>query len=457
MKHSKINATILLAVIFGFAGIIQAESRALRAGAAMRIVNPRKPATPVGDDTTIRYLDVQADLRVQAMVIEDEAGNRIVWMGWDFIDAHHLVVDRVKEIVHEKFHIAPEAFCINSSHTHSAPPLLQQEAVSPDYFDPNYADFVVNTAVAVVGDAINKLVPAKLQYCERMCTSVGINRRGPPTYSFKPNLEGPVDHRVQIVSANSLTDGKLIAIVVKYACHPSVVGPTGLGSDYQGFMRRFVEKRHPGAIVIFLQGCGGNIDCQIIDDDVTKFLGWSVERAKWFGQNLGMAVEWALNEQGTPITGPIEVEYEVISLPLGKVPARQYREAAGRGGYFGAWGKKFSAMLDRDEPIPTTWPYRIQAFRLGSNSETPFTLVALQGEVFTEYGLHLAERLKPANAIVLGYSNDATTYVPTSQAFKQGGYEIGAFTWWLVPGPYTTAVESMVLEAATKLARPKTR
>lgn len=455
MKILKINAIIFLAIIFGCSGINRAEHQALKAGAAMRIVNPHKPTAPVGDDSTTRYPNVYADLRVQALVIEDEAGKRIVWMGWDFIDAHHLVVDRVKKMVYEKYHIDPEVFCINSSHTHSAPPLLQREAVSPDYFDSNYADFVVSQAVEVVGDAIKKLVPAKLKYSEQMCTSVGINRRGHPTYTFTPNLKGPVDHRVQIVSAKTIKDDKLIAVVVKYACHPEAVGPKGLGSDYPGFMRQFIEKRHPGAVAIFLQGCGGNIACQIINDNATRFMGWSMEKAKMFGQDLSMAVEQALNKRGKPVLGPIEVEYETLELPLNKVPDRLYKQAAVREAYPGAWGKKFSEMLERDQPIPTTWPYRVQVFRLGSNNKTPFILVALQGEVFVEYGLWIDERLKPANTIVLGYSNDATTYLPTSEAFKQGGYEIGAFYWWLVPGPYTPEVESIVLEAVTKLALQK--
>jgi len=102
-------------------------------------------------------------------------------------------------------------------------------------------------------------------------------------------------------------------------------------------------------------------------------------------------------------------------------------------------------------------PYRIQVFRLGADDKNPFILIALQGEVFTEYGFNLAERLKPANTIVLGYSNHIAGYVCTAEAIKQGGYEPQAYSFWKTAGPYTTEAEAMILEAAVKLAKSKAR
>ena len=63
-----------------------------------------------------------------------------------------------------------------------------------------------------------------------------------------------------------------------------------------------------------------------------------------------------------------------------------------------------------------------------------------------EYGLRLREMLQPANTIVLGYSNGYGGYVPTVEAFEEGGFEPGG-------SPYTSAAESMVLETAAKLAK----
>ncbi|OHB80996.1 MAG: hypothetical protein A2V98_05400 [Planctomycetes bacterium RBG_16_64_12] len=65
---------------------------------------------------------------------------------------------------------------MNASHTHSAPPLTETEPVVPEHFDPQYADFVVRQAVAVVGDAVGRLAPARLRYVEDRCR-IAYNRR----------------------------------------------------------------------------------------------------------------------------------------------------------------------------------------------------------------------------------------------------------------------------------------
>jgi hypothetical protein len=399
-------------------------------------------------------------------------------MGWDTCKLHSRVVERVKKIIQEKYHISPKALCINASHTHSAPALVEQHAIASKYFDADYTEFIVDQAVNVVGDAINGLMPVRLRYCEYMCTSVGINRRNAPSFKplFKPNFKGAVDHTAQIVAVESIKDGKLIGVAVKYACHPVTVGPMGLGADYPGFMRSFIEKRHPGAIAIFLQGCAGDVRAQMVDNDITiftagrasdlsakvkkgspKFIGFSVEAAEQFGRDLGMAVEWALNKPGIDIIGSIEVGYDVIDLPLRRLQRSEYLEMSREPGRRGAWGRKFLSSIDRGEPIPTSWPYHIQVFRFGSgNSTAPFVLVALQGEPSTEYGFNVRKMLQPANTIVIGYSNNMVTYVPTAQQVREGGYEPNAYKYGnLLPGGYNTAAESMILEAAFNLARPK--
>jgi len=454
---------------------VKAGGGELKAGAAVRVVNPTKPAATVGHRVTRLFTNVYQDIRVQTLVLEDGSGNRLVWMGCDFCLVPSPVVDRMKQQIHERHGIKPNAVCINSSHTHSAPPLSPLATATPEQFDPEYGDFVVREAVATVGDALARLTPARVRYAEDICR-LGINRRlgEPGQIRFGPNPEGAVDRRVQIVAAESASDGSLIGVAVKYACHPVTVVNVGLGSDYPGYMRRFVEDHYPGAVVVFLQGCGANVDSQVGASGLSPetlsrlTVGFGRELAtralksdqplltlaEGFGRELADGVQRALKNQGTPIAGPIETEYTVIDLPMDKVPAEKYREEAARNSAFaGVWGKMYSGMLARGEEIPETWPYRIQAFRLGGG-KAPFTLAALDGEVFCEYGLNLGRMLQPAATVVLGYSNGVVTYLPTAQAILEGGYEANAFRTFQLPGPYTREVEAMVLQTAAELARP---
>ena len=84
-------------------------------------------------------------------------------------------------------------------------------------------------------------------------------------------------------------------------------------------------------------------------------------------------------------------------------------------------------------------------------------MVALDGEVFCEYGLNIGRILQPAVTMVLGYSNGVVTYLPTAKGLDEGGYEADAYRFFRLPGPYSKDVEKAVLEAAVKLARPKPR
>ena len=427
----------------------------LKVGAAASIVNPTKPVPLLGHSNPELYSNIYADLRVQVMAIEDYTGKQVLWMGWDFAVIRNSFMNRIKKMIYEKHGIDPSLICFNLSHTHSAPPLTSQLVLLPEHFDPQYEKFVIKEMMAVVKDALERLTPARLLYAEDICDTIAINRRlgNPGQVQLAPNPEGAVDHRVQIIAAEAKSNGKLIGVAVRYACHPCTV-TNAVGSDYPGFMRQFVEQNHPDAVALFLQGCCGDVRNRSVDKDLTRFVAGTVEQAEDFGRDLAEAVERALKKPGLPIAGPIEVNYAEITLSVKKIPATVYEQAALRNdASSGAWGKMYWEMIQRGEKVPETVPYRIQTFRFG-RGDSPFTLVALDGEVFTQYAFKLERMLQPGTTVVLGYSNGMMAYVPTARAVHEGSFEVNSsFRWYQLPGPYTDEVESIILQAATKIAR----
>ena len=79
-------------------------------------------------------------------------------------------------------------------------------------------------------------------------------------------------------------------------------------------------------------------------------------------------------------------------------------------------------QLDAGRPPPTTYPYPVQVWRLG----TGLRLVTLGGEVVVDYALRLKQVLGPERTWVAGYSNDVMAYIPSRRVLKEGGYEGGA-------------------------------
>ena len=54
-------------------------------------------------------------------------------------------------------------------------------------------------------------------------------------------------------------DGHSVALLFGYACHATALGPDPrLNGDWPGFALERLEADHPGAVALFLAGCGGD-------------------------------------------------------------------------------------------------------------------------------------------------------------------------------------------------------
>ena len=63
-------------------------------------------------------------------------------------------------------------------------------------------------------------------------------------------------------------------------------------------------------------------------------------------------------------------------------------------------------------------PVEVQTMRIGD-----LVLFGIPGEYFVEYGLQLREQSPAAHTFVVELANDCIGYIPTPQAFDEGGYE----------------------------------
>src|SRR5690606_36189791 len=87
----------------------------------------------------------------------------------------------------------------------------------------------------------------------------------------QPNLEGPgivvgydpsteVDDTLLVGRATD-SDGRIIATLVNYACHPTTLGwaNKAISPDYVGAMREVVEQATGGAPCLYLNGAAGEL------------------------------------------------------------------------------------------------------------------------------------------------------------------------------------------------------
>ena len=72
------------------------------------------------------------------------------------------------------------------------------------------------------------------------------------------------------------------------------------------------------------------------------------------------------------------------------------------------------------QTLPSVLSLEVQVLRLSGDT----AIVTLPGEIFVELGLAIKRRSPFANTFVVELANDNCAYVPTREAFAQGGYEV---------------------------------
>ncbi len=133
-------------------------------------------------------------------------------------------------------------------------------------------------------------------------------------YSLPPDEEvaevGPVDPEIGVLRLDR-EDGRTLAVVYNFACHPIQGVPSGQNTaDITGFASKVIEENlSEGTIAVFLQGCAGDIN-PVWYKDVDH-----PRNAEPLGNMLGLSTLRALRKVQTSEDGRLKVFNEVIELP----------------------------------------------------------------------------------------------------------------------------------------------
>ena len=202
-------------------------------------------------------------LFAQALVLE-AGGSRLAIVT---LDLGSMVSDNLRKEIGSKLGIP--IVLLAASHTHSAPSFLPfGSSPTKDPAAPAYIAELERKIFEAVERASNAMAPATLGVA-RGSIQLGYNRLLPRddgrTRALFDNLErvpyGPVDPEVVLLRVDGL-DGRPRALLVHYAAHAVVLGPTNCkySADYPGVMKAAVSRALPGTEVMFVQGGAGDIN-----------------------------------------------------------------------------------------------------------------------------------------------------------------------------------------------------
>lgn len=294
------TAGAVLCVLSFFVAAIDANAEPMLAGAAKVDVTNRDVLI-VNDTLYAKALVLQrGEMRVAIVTVDavaiDEIGS---------IRAPYLA--NVRAAVKEKLGIAPEHVLINASHCHGV--------VCTD---------VEQRTVEAIEKACQNLVPVRVGVGVGHEDRIMENRRLKlkngrevdvrHAYSLPPDEEvaevGPVDPQIGVLRLDK-EDGKTLAVVYNFACHPIQGAPNGGNTaDMTGFASTVIEENAgEGAVALFIQGCAGDIN-PVAYKDVDN-----PRDAQPLGTMLGLSTLQAYRKIKTRPDVELKVIHETIELP----------------------------------------------------------------------------------------------------------------------------------------------
>jgi neutral ceramidase len=281
-----------------------------------------------------------------------------------------------------------------------------------------YTDLMIARSVALVGEALERLEPARLEIGEGR-TTFAVNRRNnreaevPDLLAKGTPLAGPVDHAVPVMRVTR-PDGKLAAVVFGYACHPTTLSFLTWCGDYPGFAQLELEQSHPGATAMFVNTCGG---------DQNPLPRRRVELCQKYGHMLAVAVEDALQQPLKPVSTGLRTAFEIIELPYLQVVSREELVALQQdaNAIKARWAQRLLARLAAGEQFESAYPYPIHAWRLGNE----LLVIGMGAETVVDYALRFKREFGPGTW-VCGYADDMISYIPSRRVWEEGGYEGGS-------------------------------
>ena len=380
-----------------------------------------------GSFEDVRSTEILDPLYANALVLDD-GHTEVALVSVDTCELHSHNVKAIAAEIERTCKIKAANVILAATHTHNGPPTgcLIVESVQPD---PVYVEHFRRQVVSAVHMAQKR----------KQSVRVGVGMSENPRHVFNRRLRkpdgglvmnwiapeylqgsvptGPVDPQMFAIRFIN-EQGQVVAFIINYANHNNAAGGTRISADISGHMGSLLRKIYgPDLGVIFLLGACGN----------TNWVDWrNPERwAPYHFQNIatgltGTVLEIAAVMEYPPVES-ISVEHEVISIA-----ERPYRDFDTRvddtfGGdadlFFGVY--KAARAAAEGKPLPEH-ELDLLVLRLGSQ----IAIVTNPNELFCDFGLAIKAGSPVKYTLVSELTNGAMGYVPTRQAFAEGGYEV---------------------------------
>ncbi|HEY3366664.1 MAG TPA: neutral/alkaline non-lysosomal ceramidase N-terminal domain-containing protein [Symbiobacteriaceae bacterium] len=402
-------------------------------------------------------------LTARTLVFEDGGRKRALLVA-DLILFPRSQAERIAATAAALSGLEPADILVTATHTHSGPLNFDAPEIG-GMANPRYVAWLEKALGASVARAAANLSPVAVGWGTMPVYGVGAIRRAGGETGVR---EAGVREAGSVSTIGfAAPDGSLRAVLMHYACHPTVLGAENLlySSDLLGAARASLERELGGGVpVVAVNGACGDVS--------TRFTrrGQTFSELDRLGTLVGKAARAALSGVVYHDVPPNTMASAAVALELPRRPLPEVDVALAELNQAQAhW-----AELQRQERaglLPDHGAMRLaktalegaltQVKRARAGAEAPLEtealltawrfdscgLVTVPGELFLALGEDIARESGVGCCLVVGYAGGYVGYIPDGPAYAEGGYEVLSTHLDRQAGPLLVAAAASLLRA----------
>jgi hypothetical protein len=326
---------------------------------------------------------------------------------------------------------------ITASHTHSAP-AMESTPGSPNEFSERVGQKIAD----IVVQAAKSAVPVRIGVGRGEADFAHNRRRFLPDGRVAMQWRNaqreptePVDKEFAVIRLDR-ADGKPLAVLFHYACHPVVLGPDNLqySADFVGAACQTVTDEL-NAPCLFLQGACGNLNPYM---DKTPLDQGGVSEMQKMGRSLGDLLIATARETKTIVPAVPSIKFDAQVIPIRTrwdIQAPEVRAVLSK-----AYGPRFDNYITttiKNNIVPCT----LTTLLVNDN----LALVGMPGEIFVQFQTDLKRHSPVRDTFLVGYTNGYHAYFPTLRDAAAGGYG-GKTATYVEPGAGERLTDAALIE-----------
>lgn len=339
-----------------------------------------------------------------------------------------------REALAEAAGTTPDRVTVHCVHQHNAPFVcLESERIVldqgdlPHIIEMDFYNRCLETARSAVSLAIKQTTPVThIASGEAPVEKVAGNRRilglqGTVVSQRSSSSKDPVHHRYpeglidpMLKTVAFYHNDRKLAASHYYACHPmSYYGDGRVSADFCGLARKARQQQEPDCMHLYFNGCGGNIGAGKYNDGSKEMRPVLTERILngIIGSESQLRPEpiTSLRWSTQNLLPPLLAKYVEDDIMKQISDHAQPVVNRNRPSYIVAWIRRSRQMI----------PIVLSALHINQIS-----MLHLPAESFIEYQLR-AQAAAPGRFVACAaYGDGGPWYIPTAEAYPQGGYEV---------------------------------